>query len=260
MALKRRDILYDPIWGFFEPPAEIIKVLDTYEIQRLSRVTQLSLVNMIYRSANHTRLEHSIGVANLTDKVMNRFQVDRGAWPSEAIFDEYMPKWKNLKYFAEICGLVHDVGHGPFSHFVEPFLQLTKKESRKNEDIGRDVILGAYENIDKEFASKDIKFLRQVLKELAPELGFSLEDFANYITGAEEFTKYCQPIKAYLFIRRLISSPIDMDRIDFLNRDAYFVGLRVGVDASSIIQNLCLFLNDNGAMDLVLEETGNPHV
>ncbi len=96
---KNRDFFYDPVWGFFEAPAEIIKVLDTSEMQRLARVTQLSLVNMVYRSANHTRLEHSIGVTNLVDKVMNRFQIDQNAWPDKETFNKYMHEWKKIEIF-----------------------------------------------------------------------------------------------------------------------------------------------------------------
>ncbi len=166
---------------------------------------------------------------------------------------------KKLKSFAEICALIHDVGHGPFSHFVEPFLEWTTGEKRRNEDIGKDVVLGAYEDIDKEFASKDAKSLKQTLEGLKKEIGFSLKDFANYITSDEEFTNYCDPNETYLFIRKLISSPIDMDRLDFLNRDAYFVGLKGGVDASSIIENLSLLKTKDGALDLVLDEIGIPH-
>jgi HD superfamily phosphohydrolase len=261
MSVRLRDYFYDPIWGFFEPPIEVIKILDTHEVQRLSRVSQLSLVNLVYRSANHTRLEHSIGVTNLVDKAMNRFQVDRSAWPDERTFNEYMPKWPVLKKFAEVCAIIHDVGHGPFSHFVEPFLQWTGQEFRTNEEIGEDVILGKYEHVDRELAPKDAIFLKDALMEVSKELGFSLNDFATFVTGEAQFVKkFRASTTPHLFIRRLVSSPIDMDRVDFLNRDSYFVGLKGGVDAYSIIQNLSLITNDEGALELVMEEAGIFHV
>jgi HD superfamily phosphohydrolase len=256
MSDTQRDYFQDPIWGFFDPPTEVIKVLDTHEVQRLSKVAQLSFVNLVYRSANHTRLEHSLGVTNLVDKAMNRFYVDNKAWSDEESRKIYIANWEKLKKFAEVCALIHDIGHGPFSHFVEPFLQWTGQEIKTNEEIGEAIIHGKYERIDRELAPKDAVFLAEVLEDLSRKLSFSVDDFAMFVTSDEKFKEmYKGSLRPHLFVRKLISSPIDMDRLDFLNRDCYFTGLKGGVDAYSIIQNLSL-IKQGQTLDLALEQDG----
>jgi len=194
---------------------------------------------------------------------MSRFQTEASAWPRVELFDTHKTEFPNWKTFAQVCAIIHDVGHGPYSHFVESFLQWTDQVFRTNEEIGEDVIKGRYLKIDKELAPKATKFLSDVLEEIANELGFSVDDLAYYVTSEDSFNrKFNGPPKnePRLFIRKLISSPADMDRVDFLNRDSYFVGLKGGVDAHSIIQNLALYETDLGSLDLVLEEAGIPAV
>jgi len=191
---------------------------------------------------------------------MNRLQVEPSAWPNKEIFEDYISAFPTLKKVAEICALIHDIGHGPFSHFVEPFLQWTEKKFRTNEEIGEDVILGKYRAVDSELAPEDAVFLTDELSKISEELGFSLNDFATYVSSDTEFEKKAsEMVKGNLFIRKLISSPMDMDRVDFLNRDSYFVGLRGGFDPNAIIQNICLTKYDDQILDLVLEERGIYH-
>jgi hypothetical protein len=215
----------DPIHGhiFFEKaPAA---VLATYEIQRLQCVRQLSTCYLVYRSANHTRFEHSVGVAYLAGKAVHTLQLAEGSLPPKIKLDS------RDRLVAEIAGIIHDAGHGPFGHMCETVLQWTGASIHEHEEITHQVVRGEFHDIDKEHFC-GLEPLSSVLEKIgkSPRVNMTLEEFASMVKGE------LPPER--LFLAELISSPIDVDRIDFIPRDTMFVGTsQGGVDVDSLVRS-----------------------
>ncbi|RAP49924.1 MAG: phosphodiesterase, partial [Methanosphaera sp. rholeuAM74] len=164
---------------------------DTVEMQRLRRVKQLGFTNLIYPGANHTRFEHSIGTLYLASKLSRRLGLE-----------------EDVIELLRVCGLLHDIGHAPFSHVSERALK------HKHETVTKDIIRNS--------AITDI----------------ITEKFnANYITKIiDGKTKYGQ----------IISSDLDVDRMDYLIRDSYYTGVAYGViDTERLLYSLKYDENDN---------------
>lgn len=168
-----------------------LKLVDTVEMQRLRRVKQLGFTNLIYPGANHTRFEHSIGTLYLASKLSRRLGLE-----------------EDVIELLRVCGLLHDIGHAPFSHVSERALK------HKHETVTKDIIRNS--------AITDI----------------ITEKFnANYITKIiDGKTKYGQ----------IISSDLDVDRMDYLIRDSYYTGVAYGViDTERLLYSLKYDENDN---------------
>ncbi|MFU8767936.1 MAG: HD domain-containing protein, partial [Candidatus Methanoperedens sp.] len=108
-------VIRDPIHDYIELDELALKLVDTPEVQRLRRVRQLGFSNLVYPGANHTRFEHSLGVYHLTGHLVN--QVD---------------EHKRNELLA--AGLLHDIGHGPFSHATEELITQYTRKSHDNVD------------------------------------------------------------------------------------------------------------------------------
>lgn len=214
----------DPIYGriLFGPLHRMI--IDTWEVQRLQGIKQLSTVYLVNRSANQTRFEHSIGVAYLGGQVIREFLIN----PPPAL-KRQEPTDRTV---VEIGGLIHDVGHGPFGHGVtETILKWQQVPEPFHEFCTKEVIIGGYQDIDSKHYY-DSPGIAEILDALYKETGFTPQEFAEMVVGNSP-----NPEKTYL--AQLISSPIDMDRLDYLIRDLHYVGVRRGgVDVGSILHAL----------------------
>ncbi len=197
-----RDPLYD---DFIIVDDNLLKVVEHYAFQRLRRISQLGLVSYIYPGATHTRFSHSLGVMHLITRAIE-------------IMERKGIKFDNeIKLALKFCALVHDVGHGPFSHALEwTILNI------RHEDITKMIIDRIFRNvIGNEIADISIKILNN------------------------EFEKK--------FVNELISSQLDMDRLDYIRRDAFYCGVHYGIiDIWRILQTLTI-TND---YKLAIEEKG----
>ncbi len=160
-------IIADPIYNVIELPDELEKLIDTPVVQRLRRIKQLAFANLVYPSANHTRFEHSLGVAFLSGKIAEKINED--------------------KLFYQICGLLHDVGHGPFSHASEDVFHVITNKT--HEDLS-------------EYWIKQIK-------DVISELGYDYKKVIKEIKGKG---------------LGIVNSELDADRLDYLQRDAHHTG------------------------------------
>jgi len=197
-----RDPLYEDFIVFDE---NLIKVLEHYSFQRLRRISQLGLVSYIYPGATHSRFSHSIGVMHLIDEVIKNLQM-KGFKIDDS-----------LKLAMKFCALIHDIGHGPFSHALE-FTLLNVK----------------HEEITK-------LILKNVLKDI---VGDEICNIAIEILDNKFELKY---------VNELISSQLDVDRLDYIRRDAFYCGVHYGlIDVSRIIKTITI-TDDN---KLAIEEKG----
>lgn len=201
---NKKKIINDPVYGFITIPEEIIyDVIEHPYFQRLRRIKQLGLSHLVYPGAIHTRFHHVIGAMHLMQKAI------------DTIRKKGHEITKPEERAVLLAILLHDIGHGPFSHALE-----------------HDIVSGvSHEDISSFFIDK-------LSLEFDGELDLSLLIFQN---------KY--PKK---FLHQLVSSQLDMDRMDYLNRDSFYSGVSEGVIGSERIIEMLNVKNG----DLVLEEKG----
>lgn len=183
-----RDPLYNYISFDRERDGWLVDLLNCREVQRLRRIHQLGVSNFTYPGADHTRLAHSLGVAHLMKLVLEHLGRVSGA-----------EKIKNARQALLATALLHDVGHGPFSHLFEPCLGID------HEKWSIAVILDESSEIN------------QVLKRQAAYLPKHVADLIN----SEDTTHPA-------WQRALMSSQLDVDRLDYLRRDSLFTGASYG--------------------------------
>jgi len=190
---KNREIR-DPVHGFVERSRLEEKIIDTQVFQRLRRIRQLAMASLVYPGALHTRFDHSIGVMHVADKLA------RQLLPSK----DYIKQRKTIR----LAALLHDVGHGPFSHVSEDILELyidkDKVKPQEKEEI--------HELITCDIITKN------------PEL--------SRIISQQERSKIIDLLKGEKgepLIHSIISGPLDADKQDYLLRDSYFCGVKYGI-------------------------------
>lgn len=201
---NKHKILNDPIYGFITIPNEdLFTIIEHPYFQRLRRVTQMGLSYLVYPGAHHTRFHHALGCLHLMQKavqVLRSKNVDISYEEEDALYKAI---------------LLHDIGHGPFSHAMEHSII----NNVSHEDIS-------------------ILFMESLNKEFNGSLTLAIQIFK----GA-----YHRP-----FMMQLISSQLDMDRLDYLKRDSFYTGVAEGNINS---QRLIAMLNVKND-ELVIEEKG----
>lgn len=201
---NKKKIINDPVYGFISLPHEIIfDILEHPYLQRLRRIQQLGLSHLVYPGANHTRFHHVLGAMHLMMQAVT------------SIRRKGHPISEEEERAVCLAILLHDIGHGPFSHALE-----------------YDIVCGvSHEKISGFFIS-----------ELSVEYGHDLEIALQIFNNT-----YHRP-----FLHELVSSQLDMDRLDYLNRDSFYSGVSEGVIGS---ERLIEMLNVHNG-HLVLEEKG----
>ena len=202
--MKSQKILNDPVYGFITIPSELIfAIIDHPYFQRLRRIRQLGLTDFVYPGALHTRFHHALGAMHLMSITLDNLRI-KGTEISE---EEYEA--------ALIAILLHDIGHGPFSHALEYSL------------------------------------LRGIPHEELSLLTIELlnEEFGGQLTLALRIFKNQYPKK---FLNQLVSSQLDIDRLDYLQRDCFFTGVSEGTIGADRIIKMMAVKDDQ----LVIEEKG----
>jgi hypothetical protein len=182
-----------------------LDLINTPEFQRLRRIKQLGYVNLLYPGANHTRFEHSLGTYHLAVQSMNLFR---------------SKKWISKERIAEVkaAALLHDLGHGPFSHISEEILNDLKGIT--HEDLTKELVLSS--SIGDILSSHGIDPLR----------------VAKLIEGKGKYGA-------------LIAGDLDVDRMDYLMRDAHYTGVKISADPARIVSKMdfkdnLLVIHENG--------------
>jgi len=200
----------DPVHGYVYITADEKEIIDSYPVQRLRRLRQLAGAEYVYPGANHTRFEHSVGVMYLAGRVVENPNISQRISQDEA-------------EMVRIAALLHDVGHGPFSHIFEHLLD---KELNKTHE---DMTLWIVKNSE--------------LKDILNKIGYKAEEIGKLGVG-----RLHKPKKA--FLDQIISSSVDVDKLDFIVRDTYHTGAEYGyIDVFRLIQTLDV-LGEDLALDL----------
>ena len=193
MANKRK-IINDPVFGFLSIPNDLIyDVLQHPYVQRLNRIRQLGLSYLVYPGAMHSRFGHSLGAMHLMQEAIQSLRMKGVAITPEE------------ETSAMIAILLHDIGHGPFSHVLEH----TLVDGVTHEDISLLMMQRINEDLSTEHRTQNTEHR---------PLDTAISIFKN------EYPKH--------FLHQLISSQLDVDRMDYLCRDSFFTGVQEGRVAS----------------------------
>ncbi|KKG11898.1 MULTISPECIES: HD domain-containing protein [unclassified Methanosarcina] len=192
-------VVLDPVHGYIEMDEIVQELLATPQMQRLRRIKQLGFSNLVYPGANHTRFEHSLGTMHLASMLMKNL---------DSIEED---KKKEIR----AASLLHDVGHGPFSHVTENVID--KYTRHRHDDV-------------KEIVGKG------EIKEVLKKHGISPGDLAKHVKGETS-------------LGQILSSEIDVDRMDYLVRDAHYTGVAFGVVDYNRLINQMHFYEDRLVVD-----------
>ncbi len=230
-------IIHDTVHGTIKLDQPFLSLLETPELQRLSNIHQLGLAYLVFPGANHTRLEHSLGTYHVAQRMATALEIPN---------DE--------RLIVTTAGLLHDLGHGPFSHTIEYLIH--SRLGISHTDLTRQIILGEHDILD-ELKKKVIRPEHSIF-EILENYGLDPDSVTDLICTEPEEFKGKLPIiselpvhsdqqffntKKYLF--QLIHSSIDADQIDFLLRDSHYTGVAYGVlDLDRLIQTIQIFNND----------------
>lgn len=197
-------IINDPVFGFIRIPRGLLYDIVSHPLfQRLNRINQLGLASVVYPGARHTRFQHSLGAFHLmSEAILSLRQKGQFIFDSEA-------------EAVQAAILMHDIGHGPFSHVLEN----TLIHGISHEDIS-------------------LLMMEQINHDLHDQLGMAIAIFRD------EYPKR--------FLHQLISSQLDMDRLDYLRRDSFFTGVTEGNIGSARIIKMLNVIDDR----LVVEQKG----
>ena len=199
--MQSAKIINDPVFGFIRVPRGLLlDIVRHPAFYRLSRIKQLGGANIVYPGAQHTRLQHSLGAFHLMGKAILSLQ-QKGHF----IFDSEAEA-------VQAAILLHDIGHGPFSHVLEH----TLIHGVSHEDIS-------------------LMVMEQMNEEMRGQLGLAIKIFKD------EYPKR--------FLHQLISSQLDMDRLDYLKRDAFFTGVNEANIGSSRIIDMLDMVDDQLVVD-----------
>ena len=207
-------IIRDSIHGDIKVEGVFLDLLATPELQRLYNIKQLGLAHLVFPGAHHTRLEHSLGTYHMALRSAELLDLD-----------------KNESEIVTCAALLHDIGHGPFSHTLEALLR--DSLGVDHVELTEKLIFGEYDIFDareKEFISS------QSVHEILNKNNIDERKVVNIIKGET---------KDKPFLSQLLDSAIDVDQLDYLIRDAYYTGVAYGmIDIERFLQTLVIY-DDN---------------
>lgn len=204
MSLNKKKIINDPVYGFISIPSDLVyDLIEHRYFQRLRYIKQVSMTHLVYPGALHTRFHHALGAMHLMSLAI------------ETLKGKNIEISKDEEEAAIIAILLHDIGHGPFSHSLEHTL---------------------VEGISHEHISHLI--MNELNHEFSGQLTLAIKIFQD------QHPKH--------FLHQLVSSQLDTDRMDYLNRDSFFTGVSEGVISFDRIIKMLNVANNQ----LVVEQKG----
>lgn len=210
--------LRDPIHGFINREDVEEDIINSPVFQRLRKIKQLALASLVYPGAVHTRFDHSIGAMHVAGLISNAVRLE--------------PEERRL---VRLSALLHDIGHGPFSHVSEPVLE--KYFDRDKVKIEGKVQV--HENLTAAIIRED------------ETLGHSLSQ-----KDRERIVGILNGTYGDSILKHIVSGPLDADKQDYLLRDSYFCGVKYGVFDLSRLSSTLVVQRDTDDRDLAIDEDG----
>jgi HD superfamily phosphohydrolase len=208
--INESKTIRDPIHGDIKLEGLFLDLIEAPEIQRLYNIKQLGFAHLVFPGAHHTRLEHSLGTYNMASQAAEKLDLEE---------DE--------KETIACAAMLHDIGHGPFSHTLESILRDTLNVDHV--DLTEKLIFGEhtiFESDEKEFLGSPSVF------DILNEHSIDQKEIINIIRGKTHRKPY---------LSQLLNSAIDVDQLDYLVRDAYYTGVAYGmIDIERFLQTLTI--------------------
>ena len=202
--MNKKKIINDPVYGFISIPSDLVfDLIEHPYFQRLRYIKQLGMTHLVYPGALHTRFHHALGALHLMSLAVETLR-----YKGQVITE---PEEEAVS----VAILLHDIGHGPFSHALEQIIV----DGVWHEDISK-------------------LLMNELNKQFDGRLTIAIEIFNG------TYSKN--------FLHQLVSSQLDMDRMDYLNRDSFFTGVSEGVISSDRIIKMLNVVDDH----VVVEEKG----
>src|SRR2546422_4378428 len=233
---EKDKIIQDPIHGPIEIERELVFILDSVMMQRLRRISQLGFANQVFPGANHTRLEHSLGVMHLVGRILERIK------KKEGLSDNDIAESKT-------AGLLHDIGHLPFSHVPEPLLEVHPEIKRESVERG----LKPSELLTmKIIQSEWMNDLFERLNKKSDRFSLDFDNVANLAVGNAP-----KGSPKSRFLGEVNHGNFDADRMDYLMRDAHYTGVPLGtLDAERLVHAATISTSLGDSKHLVIEIKG----
>ena len=239
MAMEPKyDIFRDPIHGFIKVYDVEKDIINSPPFQRLRRIRQLGLTNLVYHGAEHTRFGHSIGVMDLASKILDSLWAKYTALLTEKLgWDE--KRFEVAQNKLRLAALLHDIGHAPFSHAAESLFPEIAGKRENHETYGIKIV--------------DQTDIGQIIDSHSKDTGVSvsktdvLELMNKKTLGLEN-----------ILLRNIFAGDLDADRMDYLLRDSLYTGVQYGkFDSDRLIEKIGLTTKkQDGSLVIAIEESG----
>jgi HD superfamily phosphohydrolase len=237
--MAKFKIIHDTVHGSVRVEGVILDLMETYDFQRLNGIRQLGLAYIVFPGANHTRFEHSIGTAHVAREMAKAVGLPA---------DE--------RTLIECAGLLHDVGHGPYSHTLEATLH--RKMGIDHMELTKRIIRGE-ESLVARKAKRDLPKGMSIC-EVLEKHGVEPDEVAELVQGKPYPSLSQVPFKHRMhpmfggrrYLCEMIHSALDADQIDYLLRDAHYTGVtHGGIDVDRLVNTLAVHKGD-----MVVHEKG----
>lgn len=235
----------DVIYGFITLDSQELEIINSPEFQRLRRIRQLSLTEMVYPGANHTRFEHSLGVMQMSTNMYEALVSKSSEQIRElGLDDSGIKRWRKV---IRLAALLHDIGHPPFSHSGEGLFPINPETGKPfdHEEYSIAIIKSKFKSYIEDHPV-NLNFGIKV-----DEVTALLGDTSNPTNALNTFA---------LLWKSLISGQIDADRADYLLRDSLHSGVSYGMyDRNRLVRCMVLGKNDTDSI-IVSVESGGWHI
>ncbi len=258
--------IHDNVFGTLKFTNFERKIINSPFLQRLTKISQMGLANFVYPGAVHNRFSHSLGVSYLAEKIYEEIMGD-----SDERSDE--DKIKDINTI-KLAGLLHDIGHGPFSHLTENVISRLRSHSYKCKGIDEQIVVrsgGSGQTSAKEHeylafhlinSKPIIKLIKNIYIDSDVPIHLDLIPLCitnNSLPGIDDEGKFSKIFKDKfkMFLIKIINSYSDADKIDYLLRDSKFSGLPIPADTDRLISFLTRIEDeDTGNYELGVSEKG----
>lgn len=226
-------VIHDSVHGSVKVEGVFLELLERPEMQRLHGIHQLGLAHYVFPGANHTRLEHSLGTYHIAGMMASSLR---------------LPEEERRTVLA--AALLHDIGHAPYSHTLEEVVH--DQVGKDHMDLSTDLIMGRYPVLGPE--DQEILGPLPPMHEVLDDQGISADEVCRLIASSHTALRAGQSLlveegQAHFggrnYLSQIISGPLDVDQMDYLQRDAYYTGVAHGtIDIDRLLQTVNVFHGD----------------
>lgn len=222
MEINYSKLIGCSIHGAIRVEPMALKIINTPEFQRMRFIKQLGMCYQVYPAATHTRFEHSIGVYHLAGRILEKIQQK---YPDKEYYILELGKTQKLTdkiiECIKIAALCHDIGHGPFSHIFDDILLKDMDHPNKDHEIRSCLIVEMLCQRELKLELEYINFIKSIISPEKHHTGVLYQIVANQLNG------------------------IDVDKFDYLIRDAKHLGLQIGFDPNRLINEFIIDADNN---------------